>query len=82
MFPSLKGQSVKKTHPDLKIPGSTNETTLAVLAQHTTIFTSLRIIAFKHSIKQYRTSSIKLITFISLSMVVKYATFDDYRAKL
>ena len=54
-FPSLKGQWVRKIHSYLKILGNTNEPTMAVLAQHTKIFTSLRVTVLKHSVKQCRT---------------------------
>ena len=47
-FPSLKGQAVKKTNSYLKILDNTKEPTIAVLAQHTKIFTSLRIAVLKH----------------------------------
>ena len=44
-----------KAHQYLKILSSTDEPTMAVLAQNTKISTSLKITILKHSIKQYRT---------------------------
>ena len=51
----LKGWWIKKPYPYLKILGNRNEPTMAVLAQHTKIFTSLKVTVLKHSVKQCRT---------------------------